>query len=93
MQTIRRQIMELLSRSECSARVISQSLRISEKEVYDHLAHIARSVTSQKKRLVVTPSQCEDCGYTFADRRRFTKPGRCPRCKGEHLSEPKYRID
>lgn len=92
-QTIRRQIMELLSQSDCNARSVSQSLRISEKEVYDHLTHIARSVASQKKRLVVTPSRCMDCGYTFADRRRFNKPGRCPRCKGEHLSEPSYRID
>jgi len=92
-QTIRRQIMELLTQSECNARIVSQSLRISEKEVYDHLAHIARSVSSLKKRLVVTPSRCGDCGYIFADRRRFTKPGRCPRCKSEHLSDPRYRIE
>jgi len=92
-QTTRQQIRELLSQSECTARDISQTLRISEKEVYQHLAHIARSVASRKKRLIVTPARCTDCGYLFADRRRFTKPSRCPRCKCEHIVEPKYRID
>jgi len=91
-QTIRQQIIELLSQSECNAREVSQSLRISEKEVYAHLGHIAKSVISKKKKLIVTPSCCLDCGYTFADRRRFTKPGRCPRCRGEHIVEPRYRI-
>jgi hypothetical protein len=28
----------------------------------------------------------------FKDRTRFTKPGRCPRCKGGHLEQPRYEI-
>lgn len=91
-QTVRQQIVEMLSRAECNARAVSQSLRISEKEVYAHLGHIVRSVAAQKKKLIVTASSCMDCGYTFADRRRFTRPSRCPRCRGEHITEPSYRI-
>lgn len=92
MQTVRQQIVELLTQAECNARAVSQSLRISEKEVYAHLGHIAKSVAAQKKKLVVNPSSCMDCGYSFSDRRRFTKPSRCPRCRGEHVTEPRYRI-
>ncbi len=92
-QTTRQQIKELLSQSECNARDISQALRISEKEVYQHLGHIAKSVAAQKKRLLVTPSRCSECGYVFSDRTRFTKPSRCPRCRNEHVVEPKYRIE
>lgn len=92
MQTVRQRIIALLSESEYSARDISQALRIREKEVYDHLSHIARTLTSQKRELKVTPAQCLQCEYVFGDRKRFTGPGRCPRCKGEHIQEPKYRV-
>ncbi|MDY6952552.1 MAG: ArsR family transcriptional regulator [Thermodesulfobacteriota bacterium] len=82
----------LLSQGEWTARDLSQALRISEKEVSFHLSHVARSVASQHKRLRMAPSSCLSCGYVFDTRKRFTRPGRCPRCKGERIREPKYRI-
>jgi predicted Zn-ribbon and HTH transcriptional regulator len=91
-QTVRQQMIELLMEGRHNARELSQELRISEKEVYKHLPHIARSVASRKKKLLVVPSQCSDCGYVFKDRTRFTKPGRCPHCKGGHLEQPRYEI-
>ncbi|MGA2404003.1 MAG: ArsR family transcriptional regulator [Syntrophobacteraceae bacterium] len=53
MSTIRREIMSLLSEAEYGAKSISQILRISEKEVYDHLGHIGRSVKSQNRTLKI----------------------------------------
>jgi predicted Zn-ribbon and HTH transcriptional regulator len=82
----------LLSEEEMGARDISQSLGIREKEVYAHLPHISRSVAARGKRLVILPARCLGCGFVFEDRRRFTRPGRCPRCKGTHLQIPMYRI-
>jgi hypothetical protein len=32
------------------------------------------------------------CDYVFTDRRRLSKPGRCPRCKNEHLADPLYLV-
>ncbi|MGO9019562.1 MAG: hypothetical protein ACLQVJ_14560 [Syntrophobacteraceae bacterium] len=26
-------------------------------------------------------------------RNRFTSPGKCPRCKGEHIQDPEYSIE
>ncbi len=82
----------LLSEGDCTARDLSQILGVREKEVYAHLVHIARSVVPQRQRLLVIPSECLSCGYVFDARKRFTKPGRCPTCKGERIQEPRYRI-
>lgn len=92
MQTIRQQIIELLSERDMSAREVSQTVRIREREVYEHLPHIARSLAAQRKKLIILPFQCLACGYVFEERKRFTRPGRCPRCKKAHLERPVYRI-
>ena len=91
-QTIRQQLIELLINAEMSARELSQAVGVREKEVYEHLFHIGRSVTARKKRLAIIPSRCLGCDYVFKNRKRFTSPGRCPRCKGEHIQNPAYRI-
>ena len=92
METIRRQIVALLTEDEQSALDISQKLRMREKDVFEHLTHIKKTLSAQKKRLVINPARCLECNYSFESRNRFTKPGRCPRCKGEHIQDPKYRV-
>jgi len=90
--TVRQRIVHLLEEEELSARDISQRLGIREKEVYDHLTHIARSMNARGKRLRVPPFACLGCGYVFKERERFTRPGRCPRCKGTRVQTPVYRL-
>jgi len=92
-KTIRKQMIELLDKKEMGVRDISQTLRIREKEVYAHLSHIARSVAAQRKKLIIIPAECLECGFVFEKRKRFTRPSRCPRCKSEHIQNPVYRID
>jgi predicted Zn-ribbon and HTH transcriptional regulator len=92
MQTIRQKIIDLLSQHEMDARDLSHELGIQEKEVYTHLHHVARSMTAKKRKLIIHPSQCLQCGYVFEDRKRFTRPGRCPQCKRSHLQSPRFRI-
>jgi predicted Zn-ribbon and HTH transcriptional regulator len=91
-QTIRQEMIELLSEEEMNARELSQALGIQEKEVYEHLPHIARSVAAQGKKLIVRPFRCLVCGYVFKDRKRFTRPGRCPQCKEGHIQRASWRI-
>jgi predicted Zn-ribbon and HTH transcriptional regulator len=90
--TIRKKIIELLAHEECDARLISQKLHISEKEAYDHLPHIERSVTAAGKRFFITPAACNTCGYIFKSRKKPTKPGRCPKCKNERIEPPGFLI-
>jgi predicted Zn-ribbon and HTH transcriptional regulator len=91
-QTIRQKIFLLLNDKEMTAREISQAIGIREREVYEHLPHIALSAMSQKRKLVVLPFRCMSCQYVFEERKRFTRPSRCPRCKKTHLETPTYRL-
>ena len=75
------------------ARGLSQQLGIKEKEVYEHLTHVERSVEAAGGRFSVTPSECLLCGYVFENRRRLTRPSRCPACKRSSLQSPSFRID
>ena len=92
-QTTRQQMLRLLALRECTALELSAALRIREKEVYEHLVHVRRSVAAQHGRFHVRAAECLECRYVFADRRRLTTPGRCPRCRGEHIQDPRYRIE
>lgn len=91
-KTTRQDMIDILSKEEMSAREISQALGIREKEVYDHLSHIARSLIARGKKLNIQPYSCLGCGFVFQDRNRFNRPSRCPRCKGSRLQEAMYRI-
>lgn len=92
-QTLRQLITALLDQKEMTARELSQAVGIREREVYDHLSHIARSVAAKgKRRLTILPFRCLSCGYLFEERKRFTRPSRCPRCKRTRLEIPIYRF-
>ena len=90
METIRKQIIDCLSNGPATALDLSQDLGIMEKEVYEHLPHIGRSMAAQGRNLFIYPSECLKCGFRFEKRKRFTKPGRCPRCKETHIKRPAY---
>lgn len=92
METIRRRMAMVLAEGTFSAHDLSRMLRISEKEVLFHLPYIKRSTVSQGKKLVTEPARCLGCGFVFADRARMASPGRCPRCKGEHVEDPRHTI-
>lgn len=90
--TLRHRIITLLSDREMDARELSQELGIKEREVYEHLVHVERSVAAARATFILTPSQCLLCGYVFEDRRRLTRPSRCPKCKRSKLQSPSFRI-
>jgi predicted Zn-ribbon and HTH transcriptional regulator len=89
--TIRQRIIRLLELQTMTARDLSKVLKISEKEVITHLDHVAKSVQPQK-RLVIRPCVCQQCGFEFRNRRRFTSPSRCPECRHEGITRPEFSI-
>ena len=91
-QTIRQEIIEHLEKYPMTVRDISQAVGISEKDVCHHLAFIEKTVRQQGKSIDVEPYGCLNCGFTFKDRRAFTKPGRCPECRGGRISPAEFRI-
>lgn len=89
--TIRRKIADALKRAPCSARDLSIDLGIPEREVYGHLEHIRKTVHTGGQ-LLIMPAVCRKCGFVFAKRERFKKPGKCPLCKNESIQEPRFSI-
>jgi len=75
-----------------SVREISGIVKISEKEVYEHLAHIQRGIRNSRHPLTVTPAECKKCGFIFKKRERLKKPGKCPLCYSESITEPLFSL-
>jgi len=91
MSTLRQSIIALLKDQDLSAREISQVIGIREKEVYEHLTHIARSA-AVKGKFKVRPPVCRECGFEFRKRDRLSPPGRCFHCRSESIQPPRFRI-
>jgi predicted Zn-ribbon and HTH transcriptional regulator len=81
-----------LLRKSMDQRELSQALGIREKEVALHLPHIAKSARAKKLTWQTRPAYCEECNYSFKDRRRLTPPSKCPRCRSSRIQGPWYRI-
>jgi predicted Zn-ribbon and HTH transcriptional regulator len=91
-ETIRQKIISLLDGKTLSAKDISVDVRVSEKEIYEHLEHIQRTINKSEHNFIVTPSECKKCGFVFRKRDRLKKPGRCPVCRSESIKEPLFSI-
>jgi predicted Zn-ribbon and HTH transcriptional regulator len=87
--TLRHEIITLLSAESLTAREISERLGIQEKEVLEHLEHVRIALHGG---LVMIPALCMACGFSFRKRERLKGPGRCPVCRSEHLAEPRFSI-
>jgi len=91
-ETIRQKMIVILRGQTLSAREISGIVKISEKEVYEHLAHIQRGIRNSSHPLTVTPAECKKCGFIFKKRERLKKPGKCPLCYSESITEPLFSL-
>ena len=91
MVTIRQALKELLQEQPYSALELSQRLAVPEKEVYEHLQHLARA-PGAGCRFHLVPAVCRKCGFTFAKRERLTIPSRCPVCRHQSITRPRFAI-
>jgi len=91
MPTLRKRMAKALQKESLDLREISGLFGIKEREALDHLKHIARSV--HPKRLMVEPASCKHCGFSFKKRDRLNSPSRCPVCKSEQISPPRFKMD
>ena len=91
-KTIRQDMIALLASGEFSVRDLAHAMGIREKEIVDHMGHIARSVVASGRQLDITPCRCRKCGFVFKERRRFSTPSRCPKCKDTYLDPPLFKI-
>lgn len=92
-ETLRHRIISLIKDETLSAKEISGEIRIPEKDVYDHLEHIRKTMNKGEYRLSVVPARCERCGFVFRKRGRLKKPGKCPICRSESVTEPLFSVE
>ncbi|MEZ4599478.1 MAG: transcriptional regulator [Syntrophotaleaceae bacterium] len=92
-ETVRQAIAALLRQGPVSAREISAAVGISEKQVGDHLEHVRRSAGHEGEVLVQEAARCLDCGFVFSKRDRLRTPGKCPVCRSEGVSEPRFALE
>ncbi len=93
LETVRQEIISSITGQRLSAKEISGRVRVREKEVYLHLDHIQKTIQKHDLRLIITPSECKKCGFIFKKRDRLKKPGKCPICRHESITEPLFIID
>lgn len=91
--TPRRQLMEALEQGPATVRELSRLAGMSERQVLDNLEHVKKSGPIQGRKLAVTPAACLECGFEFTKRERFSRPGRCPVCKSQRISLPRFSLE
>lgn len=87
MTTVRRQLIELLSREPRSASSVARELGLHRGDIDRQLQHAIRSAAAAGHLIEIIPARCKDCGFEFS-LDRLSKPGRCPSCRGSRLFEP-----
>ena len=92
-ETVRESIRQALRAGPASARELSALVGIREKDVAEHLEHLARSSSHRGERLVVEPASCIACGFQFRERARLTRPGACPACRSTRVDPPVFRLE
>jgi predicted Zn-ribbon and HTH transcriptional regulator len=91
-QTARQKIAELLRAEELSAHEISERAGVQEREVADHLRHLELTLRQTAERLHTSAPCCIQCGFAFTAREKHSRPSRCPRCKSERITRPRFRV-
>jgi len=90
---VREALRTALLRGPATARELSGEVGLREKEVAEHLAHLARSLPHRGERLVVHPASCIACGYTFRSRERLARLGACPACRSTRIDPPAFSVE
>ena len=90
--TIRERIAEALRAAPLTAHEISARASVRERDIAEHLRHMEYSLSHRGERLKVSAAHCIRCGFEFTERERHSRPSRCPSCKGERISPPRFQI-
>ncbi|MEM4763128.1 MAG: transcriptional regulator [Desulfurococcaceae archaeon] len=97
--TTREKIIDILRKTDRPLSVDELALildvKLTAKEIYEHLHHIAKTIRARSRGceiLAMEPPHCRKCGYVFKDLDKPRKPSRCPRCRNELISPPRFII-
>jgi predicted Zn-ribbon and HTH transcriptional regulator len=92
-ETIREALASALREAPMTARELSARVGIRERDVAEHLEHLARSLEARGDALRVVPASCVECGYVFRKRERLSRPSACPSCRSTRIDPPAFRVE
>ncbi len=90
--TRREQIIEILKQTPQTVTQLANFFQLKPKDIETDLEHIKKSVKAKNLKLIIEPTYCEKCNFIFKERSRIRKPGKCPKCNSESISEPVFYI-
>ncbi|MDR5672110.1 transcriptional regulator [Halalkaliarchaeum sp. AArc-GB] len=90
-RTTRQRIADALRESEATASELAARVDVPVPVVYDHVSHVAQSLSATDEELLVAPPTCRRCGFDGFDD-RANQPSRCPECRSEDVAEPVFTI-
>lgn len=91
-ETARMSLRDALSDEPQNARELSQRASLSEKEVLEHLPHLARSLSAEGRVLGILPARCKSCSFHFEADIGRARPSRCPKCKSERIEAARFSL-
>lgn len=91
-ETVRDALRRVLRERPATLQELSVAVSVAEKQLVEHMEHLARSLAREHESLIIEPSRCLACRYRFEGRTRITKPGRCPQCKSTRISPPCFQL-
>jgi hypothetical protein len=90
--TTRERIAAALREQAATPSALSTRVGAPRSAVYDHLRHVARSLSGSDETVLAVPPTCRDCGFDGFDD-PVNDPSNCPECRSENLAEPVFRIE
>jgi transcriptional regulator len=92
-ETARARLLAALTAEPQSARELSQRASLSEKEILEHLPHLARSLAASGRTLGILPARCKSCSFHFEPELSRARPSRCPKCKSERIEAARFSLE
>jgi len=92
-ETARARLLDALTPEPQCARELSQRASLSEKEILEHLPHLARSLAAAVRTLGIQPARCKSCGFHFEPQLSRARPSRCPKCKSERIEAARFSLE
>lgn len=88
----RKDLIDLLLDNPRSVRELAEDLEEPPARIADDLGHLLQSLRNMPYRAAVRPARCRHCGFVFRED-KLRKPGKCPKCKGTWIEDPRIAIE
>lgn len=87
----RKDLLDWLAVRPMSVTEIAREAREKPGDIEDDLKHLLLSLKHTEYEAVIEPATCRKCGFEFGPD-KLRKPSRCPKCKGNWLTEPRISV-